>query len=157
MGTATSIRFRGEFAQRVDDKARLAIPSAYRTALEVAGDKQLILVRSVLGRCIAAWPLRDWQAYEDKILALPPSDPTVMKLLRFQVSGNTLVEPDSHGRVVLPPTLRQYARIEPSAEVMVVSTGNRFEVWAKELWGADQLDIEADIENWRTDLPRLGL
>lgn len=157
MATAASIRFRGESAQRVDDKARLAIPAAYRSALEAAGDKRLILVRSVFGRCISVWPLADWVAYEDKILALPPSDPTVMKLLRFVVAGNTQVEPDSHGRVVLPQTLRQYAQIEASTEVMVVSMGNRFEIWAQPLWVQDQSEIEADIGNWRGDLSRLGL
>jgi len=157
VATASAIRFRGEFAQRVDDKARLAIPSAYRAALDAAGDKRLILVRSVLGRCIQAWPLRDWEAYEDKILALPASDPTVARLLRFQVSGNAQVEPDTHGRVTLPPTLRQYAQIESSAEVMVVSTANRFEIWNRELWAADQAAIESDLESWVRDLPRLGL
>lgn len=151
------VRFRGEFAQRLDEKARLAIPVAYRTALELSGDKRLILVRSTSGPCIQAWPVRDWETYEDRILALPPSDDTVMKLLRFQVSGNTLVEPDGHGRVVLPPTLRLYAGLQAAADVMVVATINRFEIWLREAWQTQSDAIADDLPNWRRDLARLQL
>ncbi len=156
--TATApVRFRGEFAQRLDDKARLAIPVAYRSALDTAGDKRLILVRSTSGPCIQAWALRDWEAYENKILALPPSDPTVQKLLRFVVSGATPVEPDSHGRVVLPPTLRAYAGLDAAAEVMLVATINRFEIWRREAWNAQAETVAAELPMWSADLARLGL
>lgn len=151
------MRFRGEFAQRLDEKARVAVPAAYRSALEAAGDKRLILVRSTGGPAIQAWAMADWQAYENKILALPQSDPTVQKLLRFQVSGNTEVEPDNHGRVVLPPTLRAFAGVEAGSEVMLVSTINRFEIWRRDAWQAQADQVVEDLPNWRADLARLGL
>ncbi|MBM4344554.1 MAG: division/cell wall cluster transcriptional repressor MraZ [Deltaproteobacteria bacterium] len=157
MSAPTPVRFRGEFAQRLDEKARLAIPVAYRSALDSAGDKRLILVRSTSGPCIQAWAMRDWQTYEERILALPPSDPTVQKLLRFVVSGATPVEPDSHGRVVLPQTLRQYAGLDAGAEVMLVATINRFEVWRRDAWQTHADAVAADLPSWSADLARLGL
>ena len=78
-----AIRFRGQFVQRVDDKARLAIPASYRQALDAAGDRRLILVRSIAGKCIQAWPEEDWLEYEDRILRQPASNPMVLNLLRF--------------------------------------------------------------------------
>ncbi|MBI5609815.1 MAG: division/cell wall cluster transcriptional repressor MraZ [Deltaproteobacteria bacterium] len=152
-----AIRFRGEYELRVDDKARLAIPANYRQALDQAGDRRLILVKSTSAKCLQAWPQSDWEAYEDKILALAASEPTALKLLRFQVAGNAQVEPDTHGRVVLPPTLRAYAGIDPSGEVVVASLINRFEIWARSRWQAEQNQIEDDLPNWSADLARLGL
>jgi len=152
-----AIRFRGEYELRVDDKARLAIPANYRQALDQAGDRRLILVKSTSAKCLQAWPQSDWEAYEDKILALAASEPTALKLLRFQVAGNAQVEPDSHGRVVLPPTLRAYAGIDPSGEVVVASLINRFEIWARSRWQAEQTQIEDDLPSWSADLARLGL
>lgn len=152
-----AIRFRGEYELRVDDKSRLAIPASYRQALDASGDRRLIVVKSTSGPCLMAWPQGDWEAYEDKILALAASDQTVLKLLRFQVAGNAQVEPDSHGRVVLPPTLRAYAGIDPGGEVVVASLINRFEIWARPRWIAQQEKIADDLPQWSLDLARLGL
>jgi MraZ protein len=152
-----AIRFRGQFVQRVDDKARLAIPASYRQVLDVAGDRRLILVRSVAGNCIQAWPEADWLEYEDRILALPANNPMVMNLLRFQVASHVQVEPDNHGRVVLPPTLRAYAGIEPGGEVVIASMSRRFEIWAREPWDRDQERILAELPNWSAEIAKLGL
>lgn len=152
-----AIRFRGQFVQRVDDKARLAIPASYRQALDAAGDRRLILVRSIAGKCIQAWPEEDWLEYEDRILNQPASNPMVLNLLRFQVASNAPVEPDNHGRVVLPPTLRAYAGIEPGGEVVIASMAKRFEIWAREPWDRDQERILAELPTWSAEVAKLGL
>lgn len=152
-----AVRFRGEYELRVDDKSRLAIPSSYRQALDVSGDRRLIVVKSTSGPCLMAWPQGDWEAYEDKILALAASEPTVLKLLRFQVAGNAQVEPDTHGRVVLPPTLRAYAGIDPGGEVVVASLINRFEIWSRPRWITQQESIASDLPQWSAELAKLGL
>jgi MraZ protein len=39
---------------------------------------------------------------------------------------------DSHGRILLTPTLREYAQLDK--EVMLIGQGNKFEVWDGETW-----------------------
>ncbi len=152
-----TVRFRGEYQQRVDDKCRLSIPAGYRQALEQHGDPRLIVVRAVSGPCLQVYTAKEWEAVEDRIRALPQSDPTVIKLMRFQVAGNQLLEPDSHGRVVLPPTLRAHAGIGPSTEVVIASQIFKFEIWAKDRWEAELVRCTDDLPNWAPDLARLGL
>jgi MraZ protein len=42
------------------------------------------------------------------------------------------VSPDASGRVLLPPALRQHARLE--REAMMVGQGRYFEVWDSAVW-----------------------
>lgn len=153
----TTARFRGEHTQRVDDKNRLAIPASFRQALENAQERKLVLVREINAPCIAAWPLRRWEAYEDQIAALPLSDPRRRAVERFQVSASFDVEPDSHGRVVLPAALRAHAGIQPSSEVVLSGQIHRFEVWNREAWERLQQELAASSAEWSKDLPDLGL
>jgi MraZ protein len=152
-----AIRFRGEHALRVDDKCRLSIPAGYRQALQGHGDPRLVIVKALMGPCLLVYPAQAWEAYEDKLSKLPQSDPTVLKVLRFQVSGNHMVEPDGHGRVVLPPSLRAYAAIVPTGEVVVASQIDRFEIWARDKWEAEQVRCAETLPEWSADLARLGL
>jgi len=156
-GSNVVIRFRGEHIQKVDDKCRLSIPSAFRQALEAHGDSRLVLCKSMIGSCIQVYTAGDWEKVEDKIAALPPSDPTVRNVRRFQVASNVMAEPDGHGRVLLPAALRVYAGIAASTEVVIASQINWFEVWQKDRWDAEQDRIEGDLPQWSNDLARLGL
>ena len=152
-----AIRFRGEHIQKVDDKCRLSIPSAFRQALEAHGDSRLVLCKSVSGGCIQVYTASDWEAVEDKILAAPPSDQAVRNLRRFQVASSVMAEPDGHGRVLLPTVLRAYAGVTASMEVVIASQINWFEVWQKDRWDAEQQRIESALPEWGNDLARLGL
>lgn len=116
-----------------------------------------MLVREIGSPCVTAWPLSRWEAYEDKIAALPPSDPRRRAVERFQVSASFDVEPDSHGRVVLPPALRAHAGIQASSEVVLSGQIHRFEVWNKENWERIQQELAATSGEWSKDLPDLGL
>lgn len=136
------MRFRGEHNQRVDDKCRLSIPSHFRQLLEAGGNTRLVAAKSKLHRCIEVWAERDWEAYEDKVSALPQSDPVVQRVRQHQIASAQPVEPDSHGRIVLAPALRAWAGIAAKDELVVVGQINWFEIWAGEAWGQKQRDLE---------------
>lgn len=153
----TTVRFRGEHTQRVDDKCRLAIPAAFRQALENAQERKLVLVRQIGSPCIAVWPMRRWEAYEDQIAALPQSDPRRRAVERYQVSASFDVEPDNHGRVVLPAALRAHAGIQASSEVVLSGQIHRFEIWNRDNWERLQQELAATSADWAKDLADLGL
>jgi len=154
-----ALRFYGEHALRVDDKCRLAIPVAYRQALQAQGDARLVLTRSLSvstsGRCLLGFSIEAWNAYLDKVRALPQSDPAVVAVLRLQVP--LLLEPDGQGRVVLSPTLRAWAGIDPSSEVVCASQMDRFEIWARDAWTAEQERLIEALPGLSDRLAALGL
>lgn len=157
MRYTVAIRFRGEHVQRVDDKCRLSIPASYRQALELHGDQRLVMVRSLTGGCVQVFPVQAWAAYEDKVLALPQSDPTVIRVQRFQMASSHTADPDGHGRVVLPPSLRAYAGVGPSSEVVIAGHIDKFEIWERGRWDVELAKIADDLPQWSADLVRLGL
>jgi MraZ protein len=48
------------------------------------------------------------------------------------VGHATDLELDSHGRVLVPPKLREYAGL--SRQAMLIGQGNRFELWDESQW-----------------------
>lgn len=151
------MRFRGEHNQRVDDKCRLSIPSAFRQLLETHGDPRLVLVKALRTRCLQAFTVPEWEAREDLLMKLPASDPVVQNILRFQVASAQMVEPDSHGRIVLAPALRTYAGIAAQTDAVVIGQVQRFEVWSGEAWTAEQNRIVETMSDWDQRIAALGL
>jgi len=43
------------------------------------------------------------------------------------LNGATIVEPDSAGRLLLPPTLKEYANLQK--DIVLVPAGNKMEIW----------------------------
>lgn len=156
-GYQVGLRFRGETVQRTDAKFRLSIPAGYRRMLSERGDARLVMVRSLTGPCVAVYPAGEWEKREDLISSMAQSDPTLVNLLRFQVAGAGEVNPDGHGRVLLPAALRGYASLQANDEVVVVGQIRHFELWNSARWDEVSAQAVADLESWRKQLPNLGL
>jgi MraZ protein len=59
-------------------------------------------------------------------------NPQVRRLQRLIVGHATDVEIDGQGRVLVPPSLREYAALEKHA--VLVGQGNKFELWDEDAW-----------------------
>ncbi len=121
------------------------------------GDSRLVMVRSLTGPCIQVYPAGEWEKREDAISSRAPSDPTLVNMLRFQVAGAGEATPDGHGRVLLPQALRSYAALEANCEVVVVGQIRYFELWNAARWQQVSDEVLADLGNWSSRLPELGL
>lgn len=118
---------------------------------------RLVMVRSLTGPCISVYPAKEWERREDIIAEKAQSNPTLVKMMRFQVAGAGEVTPDGHGRVLLNTPLREYAAIQSNSDVVVVGQIRHFELWNHKRWQAAQQEVLEDIETWRAQLPELGL
>ncbi len=63
---------------------------------------------------------------------LPLTNRNARAFVRIFYAGATACSLDSQGRVLIPQTLREHAKIEK--EVMIIGVGTRVEVWAKDEW-----------------------
>lgn len=101
--------FFGAFQHTIDAKGRTSLPVRFREALAAAGEPKIVLTRYPHWRAVQAWPHSMWKELERKVLAASPLDPRAQKnILRFYSTAHE-VDLDPHGRVLVPPALRDWA------------------------------------------------
>jgi MraZ protein len=123
--------FRGVNNLNLDAKGRMAIPARYRDRLLESCGGRLIFTIDV-DRCLLLYPLTEWEQIEKALMSRPNMNPQVRRLQRLIVGHATDVEIDGQGRVLVPPSLREYAALEKHA--VLVGQGNKFELWDEEAW-----------------------
>lgn len=117
----------GEHQYSVDDKGRVIVPPAFRDFVEDG----MVITRGMDG-CLFVFPLSAWQHIEQRLTELPLTDPSSRNFVRFFYSGASKARLDSTGRISLPATLREFAKLQ--GIVMVVGAPNRLEIWNDKLW-----------------------
>ena len=89
--------FMGEYNHTIDAKGRLIIPSKFR---ELLGE-EFVLTKGLDG-CLSIYPMDEWNAFEEKLRALPLTNKNARTFTRFFVAGATnptLVRYDSPLRI----------------------------------------------------------
>lgn len=145
--------FRGRFDYTIDEKGRVSLPAKFREVLSANYDERLIV--TTFDNCLWAYPIPEWQAIEDKIAALPQFRSEVKALQRVFVSGAAECPLDKQGRIIIPPTLRDYGALQK--EVVFVGMTKRIEIWSKERWEDTFSSSQKLIETSTDDLANLGL
>jgi MraZ protein len=124
--------FRGINSITIDIKGRLAIPMRYRDALGAEEKKPLVVTIDTEETCLLLYTAAQWQVIENNLQKLPSFNAAARRIQRLLIGHATDIELDGSGRILLPPVLRTYARLEK--DVVMIGQGNKFEVWNKELW-----------------------
>jgi MraZ protein len=141
--------FRGATKITLDDKGRMVIPTRYREQInELAQGKLVVTVDR--DQCLLIYPLPEWELIERKLMALPSLNATARRLQRLMVGHATDLPLDGHGRVLLPPELREFAQLERHG--MLIGQGNRFELWDERRWH-ERRTLWLQNEEAATDLP----
>jgi MraZ protein len=145
--------FQGETAITVDDKGRLAIPTAYRELIASACANRLVITYNPFeSGCLWLFPHAEWERVRDQVNALP-SVKAVHRALQMKLVGAAaMVEPDSAVRILLPGSQRVAAGIEKKA--VLLGMGNKFELWSEQAHLAKirQTIGEDEISDDMTDL-----
>lgn len=145
--------FRGRYEHGLDAKARLSIPSKFREVLTANYDERLVVTN--FDNCLWAYPAAEWAKIEEKVAALPQFKEEVKALQRVFISAATECPIDRSGRILIPPTLRDYAAID--RDVILVGMINRIEIWSKERWNAVFEAALTSISTMGDKLAELGL
>ena len=145
--------FRGRFEHAIDQKGRISIPSRFREILATQYDERLIVTN--FDQCLWAYPVSEWKKVEEKVAALPQLKPEVKALQRFFISAASEAPLDKQGRILIPPTLRDYAGL--NKDCIMVGMSQRIEIWAKERWSQVFADAEKTLQNSIDELTELGI
>lgn len=142
--------FVGEYQHSLDEKGRVTVPAKFRESLG-----QRCVVTRGLDQCLFIYPESEWRAVEEKLKALPMTQRDARAFTRFFFSGATDVELDKQGRIMIPASLREYARLVK--DVVVIGVSTRVEIWAKEIWEAYVQEAEASFEAIAEKIVDLGI
>jgi MraZ protein len=135
--------FRGANKLTLDAKGRMVMPTRYRERLqELCGGKLVVTVDK--DQCLLIYPLPDWEEIERKLMRLPTLNPQARRLQRLMVGHATDLELDGHGRVLLPPKLREFGLL--TRDAMLIGQGSRFELWDEARWNERQNEWLASDE-----------
>lgn len=109
----------------------MVMPTRYRERIAERSNGRLVVTID-RDLCLLLYPLPDWEEIERKLMRLPTLNEHARRLQRLMVGHATDLELDGHGRVLLPPKLREYASL--ARDVVLIGQGNRFELWDEARW-----------------------
>jgi MraZ protein len=144
--------FQGRFIHNIDSKGRVSIPVSFREILGESYDSKLILTNH-FDKCIVAYPPDEWEMIVEKSKALPMMKKEVKIFQRYFISAAVEGVLDRQGRILIPPTLREYAGL--NKEVCIVGIGNKIEIWDKKEW--DKAVMLEDKDRITEVLAELGI
>lgn len=138
----------GEFEATLDAKGRFLLPAGLKKQLPVEETKTYVINRG-FEKCLALYPMSTWRPLSEKIGGLNEFDPKQREFRRAFLNGATYVEPDTAGRILLPPSLKLYAGLEK--DIVLMATGDKIEIWDsnkyKQFFDSISSDALSDLGN----------
>ena len=149
--------FRGVQHINLDAKGRMAVPSRQRELLSVMSEGHIVLTVDTQAPCLALYALSEWERIEADVQALPALKPAVKRFQRLVLGYASDLQLDGSGRILIPPALRDYAKLEKRA--VLVGQGNKLELWSEDLWQQECVAaLAADsVEELPAELMQLNL
>ncbi len=142
--------FRGINNLALDTKGRMAMPARYRDRIiESCGGRLVITVDR--DHCLLVYPLPEWEIIENKLIELPSLNQQARLLQRLLIGYATECELDSQGRILLPTSLREFARLDK--KIVLIGQGKKFEIWDEDTWTQSQEDWIEKVQNGEGGLP----
>jgi MraZ protein len=142
--------FRGAAKLTLDDKGRVVVPTRYRERLIERSQGQVVVTVDLEGDCLLIYPLNDWELVERRLMELPTLQPHSRRLQRLMVGHATDLSLDGHGRLLLPPELREFAALNRHA--VLIGQGSRCELWDEARW-VERRDAWLKSEASSAELP----
>ncbi|NVM23256.1 MAG: division/cell wall cluster transcriptional repressor MraZ [Desulfobacterales bacterium] len=147
--------FRGSSFHNLDPKGRLIIPARFRDALKQSSVDGIMV--SKMDRALFCYSFEQWHKLEERIANLAVKSDNMRRFRRIFIGGAFECQLDKQGRILIPPSLRQYAGL--GKEVVLVGVLEHFEIWSRESWIEEDSKFQDDLKNedMRNEVATLGL
>ena len=149
--------FRGTFEHTIDDKGRVSVPARFREVLLASNDDRIVITNFFMGasRCLDVYALAAWQELEERLRGKPQFDQRVMRFQNYYFAAAHDCVIDKQGRILLPPSLREYAGL--SRDAVFTSALEKFRIWDRAQWKQVFGDAERELMERPEDLTDLGI
>ncbi len=147
--------FRESSFNTIDSKGRIIIPARFRDVIKAEGSDRVIVTR--LDKALFAYTFDQWSKIESRVLAMSETSEYMRRFRRVFIGGASDCNCDKQGRILIPPVLRQYAELEK--EIVLVGQIVHFEIWSKENYEHEVVQMEEDMkkEAVSNEIAKLGL
>ncbi len=125
----------GSYDKKLDTKSRLSLPAPYKEKLE---GEPLIMVRW-LKRSLAIFPECNWMPFAESIGGLDLYTEIGLTVRHQMFAHAREVSMDKEGRIVIPPDMVEYARID--RKVMLLGDWDKITIW-NYIYYQDQVAID---------------
>lgn len=130
-GQGAGVVFQGETAITVDDKGRMAVPTAYRDLVARASNNRLVLTYNPFeAGCLWLYAESEWERVRDDVMSKPNTQRVVRLLQQKLVGSAAHLELDGNGRINIPASHRGAVGIEKKA--VLLGMGDKFELWSEQ-------------------------
>lgn len=149
--------FKGRYDHAVDGKGRASLPVRFREAIAGLTDDRIVVTYALDSEHphLDVYPLTGWREFEAKLAAKPMFDPGVTVLKRLYVANAVECPLDGHGRVLIPPPHREFARI--GKDVVWLGMNRIVELWQPEEWRKAEAEAMGRIDEVRRHLAGFDL
>ncbi|MBW1678798.1 MAG: division/cell wall cluster transcriptional repressor MraZ [Deltaproteobacteria bacterium] len=144
--------FRGSYEHTIDSKGRVSFPAQFRNILPKNNER--LVITNYNPSHLWAFTFKDWARLEEKLAALPLTDKDTRQFKQFFVGNARDVPIDKLGRILIPPRLREYAKL--NKDVTFVGSVTYIEIWSKENWEPAFKASESNFENVAKKMVDLG-
>ena len=147
--------FRGISFHTIDAKGRIIIPARFRDLIQNGEKPGVMISKMDLG--LVAYPFEMWHQIEQKILAMAEKSASMRRFRRVFIGGAFECLCDKQDRILVPPSLREYANFE--RDIVLVGELDHCEIWARAYWELENQTMEIDMEqeDVRNEIAKLGI
>ena len=135
--------FYGHYPHKLNAKNQVTLPAKFREVIEQQEQGKGLYLVQVDPRCLYLYTHQGLELVKDRLKK--SGGPAGRSEFRRKFFASiTPVDPDPHGRFVIPSAFRRAAQIEK--DVIFIGNADRMELWAADQW--EQVD-EADHETYQ--------
>jgi len=147
--------FFGQYVHALDTKGRLTIPARFRDVLKQSNVDGLVV--SKMDGALFCYTFEEWHKIEERILNLAEKSENMRRFRRVFIGGAFECLLDKQGRILIPPSLRQYSGL--NKEIVLVGVLDHFEIWELDSWHQEDEKFQNDLKNeeMRNEVAELGL
>ena len=146
-------KFRSRSEHTLDDKGRMNFPSRFRQVIS-SHDSNILMV-TIWGKHLRAYPMKEWEKLENKLHTQGREQPGLVSFVRLVVSASTKCTLDKQGRLLIPLSLRNEAKIEK--DVVLTGMVDWVEIWGKDAWAVEHQTALDNFDNYEESLAKLGI
>lgn len=145
--------FRSSSFHTIDPKGRIIIPARFRNDIRAGGGDGVMV--SNMDKTLYAYTFNEWQTIEKKILSAKSQH--MRRFKRFFLGNACECPCDKQDRILIPQTLRTYAKLEK--DIVLVGVLDHFEIWSRDQWDKENELMEEvmEKEEVREAIASLGL
>ena len=137
-----TMRFRGRFDVKLDDRGRIKVPAKYLNIFEKSYRDEIYLT-SLNGDHVLLYPLSEWENIEQKLEKVK-MNPVIQEYISRTSYWGTEAEVDPKGRILMPLSLRNSAKLDEN--IFILGARDHLQVWNENVYNEQYLKGEWNVE-----------